>query len=177
MLCSRPVDTATSADQWEVLGSKLATQFSNNIRNNFGFLNRSEDRDPGDRDLTFRQEGRKVFKEVVPMAAAHIEAQLAALGADPAGPNLFGTLTTAQLSTLGTRAIAALTVDHRAVRPVLSACPCWVRWQTCGTPSEGGVSRSLTRARVSQAGNRAGERPPIVRQRDDMREQEAARPV
>ena len=76
-------DTATSADQWEVLGSKLATQFSNNIRNNFGFLNRSEDRDPGDRDLTFRQEGRKVFKEVVPMAAAHIEAQLAALGLEP----------------------------------------------------------------------------------------------
>jgi beta-ketodecanoyl-[acyl-carrier-protein] synthase len=26
------------------------------------------------RDKTFRQEGRKVFKEVVPMAAAHIEA-------------------------------------------------------------------------------------------------------
>jgi len=39
-------DTATSADQWEVLGTKLATQFSNNIRNNFGFLNRSEDARP-----------------------------------------------------------------------------------------------------------------------------------
>lgn len=35
-------DTATSAEQWEVLGSQLATQFSNNIRNNFGYLNRSE---------------------------------------------------------------------------------------------------------------------------------------
>jgi beta-ketodecanoyl-[acyl-carrier-protein] synthase len=51
-----------------VLGTRLATQFSNNIRNNFGFLNRSEDSDPNARDKTFRQEGRKVFKEVVPIA-------------------------------------------------------------------------------------------------------------
>ena len=77
-------DTATSADQWEVLGTKLATQFSNNIRNNFGFLNRSEDADPAARDKTFRQEGRKVFKEVVPMAAAHIEAHLKSMSLAPA---------------------------------------------------------------------------------------------
>jgi beta-ketodecanoyl-[acyl-carrier-protein] synthase len=76
-------DTATSSDQWEVLGTKLATQFSNNIRNNFGFMNRSEDSDPTARDKTFRQEGRKVFKEVVPLAAAHIEAHLASLGKEP----------------------------------------------------------------------------------------------
>ena len=73
-------DTATSDDQWEVLGTKLATQFSNNIRNNFGFMNRSEDSDPDARDKTFRQEGRKVFKEVVPIAAAHIEDHLKTLG-------------------------------------------------------------------------------------------------
>jgi len=78
-------DTATSADQWEILGTRLATQFSNNIRNNFGFMNRSEDGDPDARDKTFRQEGRKVFKEVVPLAAAHIEGHLAALGIEPAG--------------------------------------------------------------------------------------------
>ncbi len=76
-------DCATSADQWEVLGTKLATQFSNSIRNNFGFLNRCEDSDPNARDKTFRQEGRKVFKEVVPLAAAHIEAHLAALEQAP----------------------------------------------------------------------------------------------
>ena len=76
-------DTATSSDQWEVLGSQLATQFSNNIRNNFGFMNRSEDSDPEARDKTFRQEGRKVFKEVVPIAAAHIEGQLAGLKYEP----------------------------------------------------------------------------------------------
>jgi beta-ketodecanoyl-[acyl-carrier-protein] synthase len=73
-------DTATAKDQWEVLGTKLITQFSNNIRNNFGFMNRSEDSDPDARDKTFRQEGRKVFKEVVPMAAAHIEGHLSSLG-------------------------------------------------------------------------------------------------
>ena len=76
-------DTATSADQWEVLGTRLVTQFSNAIRNNFGFINRSEDADPLARDKTFRQEGRKVFKEVVPMAAAHIENHLAALQFEP----------------------------------------------------------------------------------------------
>ena len=72
--------TATSADQWEVLGTKLATQFSNNIRNNFGFMNSAEDTEPDARDKKFQQEGRKVFKEVVPMAASHIEAHLASLG-------------------------------------------------------------------------------------------------
>jgi len=76
-------DTATTADAWEVLGTRLATQFSNNIRNNFGFLNRSEDSDPNARDKTFRQEGRKVFKEVVPIAAAHIEGHLSELGHAP----------------------------------------------------------------------------------------------
>lgn len=55
-------DTATSADQWEVLGTRLVTQFSSNIRNNFGFMNRAEDRDPSARDLTFYQEGRKVSR-------------------------------------------------------------------------------------------------------------------
>jgi beta-ketodecanoyl-[acyl-carrier-protein] synthase len=76
-------DTATGPEQWEVLSTQLATQFSNNIRNNFGFMNRSEDSDPLARDKTFRQEGRKVFKEVVPIAAAHIEAQLGTLKFEP----------------------------------------------------------------------------------------------
>ena len=76
-------DTATSSDRWQVLGTRLVTQFSNNIRNNAGFLNRCEDTDPDARDKTFRQEGRKVFKEVVPMAAAFIEQHLAALHFEP----------------------------------------------------------------------------------------------
>jgi len=78
-------DTAASADRWEVLGTKLATSFSNNIRNNAGFLSRAEDRDPNDRDQLFRQEGRKVFKEVCPMAAEHIAGHVQSLGFEPAG--------------------------------------------------------------------------------------------
>ena len=57
---------------WSVLGSKLKTQFSNNIRNNFGFLNRTEADARTGWDLLFKQEGRKVFKEVVPMVAQMI---------------------------------------------------------------------------------------------------------
>ena len=47
-----PAATATSADQWEILGTRLVTRFSNAIRNNFGFMNRSEDSDPRGRDKT-----------------------------------------------------------------------------------------------------------------------------
>ncbi|MDT8998894.1 beta-ketoacyl-ACP synthase III [Paucibacter sp. APW11] len=82
-------DLATATEQWEVLGTKLVTQFSNAIRNNFGFMNRSEDSDPGARDKTFKQEGRKVFKEVVPMAAAHIEAHLATMELQPSAIKRF----------------------------------------------------------------------------------------
>jgi beta-ketodecanoyl-[acyl-carrier-protein] synthase len=36
-------ETATSAHQYQVLGTKLQTVFSNNIRNNAGFLNRCDE--------------------------------------------------------------------------------------------------------------------------------------
>jgi beta-ketodecanoyl-[acyl-carrier-protein] synthase len=81
--------TATSDNCWEVLGTRLATSFSNNIRNNAGFLSRCEDRDPEARDLLFRQEGRKVFKEVCPMAAEHIAGHLETLGMKPANVRRF----------------------------------------------------------------------------------------
>jgi beta-ketodecanoyl-[acyl-carrier-protein] synthase len=77
------MDTAVSTQRWQILGTKLVTQYSNNIRNNAGFMNRCEDTDPDARDKTFMQEGRKVFKEVVPMAAAHIESHLATLRLEP----------------------------------------------------------------------------------------------
>jgi beta-ketodecanoyl-[acyl-carrier-protein] synthase len=57
------------AKHWEILGTRLKTQFSNNIRNNFGFLNRAHPESRDDADKLFVQEGRKVFKEVVPMVA------------------------------------------------------------------------------------------------------------
>ena len=68
--------TATSDKAFEILGCKLQTSFSNNIRNNFGFLNRAAPEGIGARDKLFVQNGRKVFKEVCPMVADHIISHL-----------------------------------------------------------------------------------------------------
>ena len=68
------------AGHWDILGTKLKTQFSNNIRNNFGFLNRTHPGSRDDTDKLFVQEGRKVFKEVVPMVATMIGEQMERLG-------------------------------------------------------------------------------------------------
>ena len=68
---------------FEVLGTRLLTTFSNSIRNNAGYMSRSEDRNPQDRDQLFYQEGRKVFKEVCPMAAEHVSRHLAEHGLVP----------------------------------------------------------------------------------------------
>lgn len=70
-------DLATSANRFEIVSTRLLTQFSNNIRNNFGFLNRAEAEGPGADDKLFVQEGRKVFREVCPMVAELIAAHLA----------------------------------------------------------------------------------------------------
>ncbi|MCQ4272012.1 beta-ketoacyl-ACP synthase III [Pseudomonas kuykendallii] len=71
-------DLATSEHQWDVISSKLLTHFSNNIRNNFGFLNRAAGEESASNpDKLFVQEGRKVFKEVCPMVAELIGAHLA----------------------------------------------------------------------------------------------------
>ncbi len=64
---------------WDILGTKLKTRFSNNIRNNFGFLNRAAPEGIGAPDKLFVQEGRKVFKEVVPMVADMIIGHMRAL--------------------------------------------------------------------------------------------------
>lgn len=56
------------AGAWEIRSTKMASKWSNTIRNNFGYLNRC---DPATRDADdklFHQQGRRVFKDVVPMA-------------------------------------------------------------------------------------------------------------
>jgi beta-ketodecanoyl-[acyl-carrier-protein] synthase len=68
---------------WAILGSKLLTKFSNNIRNNFGFLNRCAPEWEKMPDKLFVQEGRKVFKEVVPMVSDMILEHMAELGLEP----------------------------------------------------------------------------------------------
>jgi beta-ketodecanoyl-[acyl-carrier-protein] synthase len=83
---------------WDILGTRLKTVFSNNIRNNFGFLNRwarptegsgqpasgSEAMGQQD-DKLFIQQGRKVFKDVVPMVSDMIVEHAGDLGLDPTG--------------------------------------------------------------------------------------------
>jgi len=68
-------------DHFVIRSTRCATAFSNNIRNNAGFLRRTrpghmEDR----RDMLFKQEGRKVFREVLPLVSAHIASHLEAEG-------------------------------------------------------------------------------------------------
>ncbi len=55
-----------------VKSTRCATQFSNNIRNNNGYLRRTHDQMEDRRDMQFMQNGRKVFKEVLPMVSKHI---------------------------------------------------------------------------------------------------------
>ena len=89
-------DDAPAGEAWDVLGTKLLTKFSNNIRNNFGFINHCEredetpdaQRDPHT-DKLFIQEGRKVFKEVVPMVSELMSEHLASLNVAPADVRRF----------------------------------------------------------------------------------------
>ena len=84
-----------AAGGWDILGARLKTVFSNNIRNNFGFLNRAarEDvtavadrpRPDGITDKLFVQQGRKVFKDVVPMVSEMIVDHARDLAIDPTG--------------------------------------------------------------------------------------------
>lgn len=65
-------------DHFEVISTRCATDFSNNIRNNNGYLRRSRPDGIKDRrDMQFMQNGRKVFKEVLPMVSQHIAGHMA----------------------------------------------------------------------------------------------------
>jgi beta-ketodecanoyl-[acyl-carrier-protein] synthase len=61
-----------------IRSTRCATQFSNNIRNNNGFLRRTRKGQMDDRrDMQFMQNGRKVFKEVLPLVSKHIAGHMA----------------------------------------------------------------------------------------------------
>ncbi len=88
MLVERGDRAHAGRGAWDILGARIQTRFSNNIRNNAGFLNRTEGTfaelaartaDP-ETDLLFRQEGRRVFKDVVPMVAKMIVGHMEELG-------------------------------------------------------------------------------------------------
>jgi beta-ketodecanoyl-[acyl-carrier-protein] synthase len=71
-----------ATDGWNILGTRLKTKFSNNIRNNFGFLNRAAPEGIGGKDKLFVQEGRKVYREVVPMVCELILEHARDIGVD-----------------------------------------------------------------------------------------------
>ncbi len=78
-----PLEGCRANAPFEILGTRLATQFSNNIRNNFGFLNRAAPEHRDDADKLFVQQGRKVFKDVSPMVAELIASHLESLEIAP----------------------------------------------------------------------------------------------
>ncbi len=69
-------EAPNNTNSYEILSTKLYTQFSNNIRNNYGFLNSSSPDGVGKEDKLFHQNGRQVFKEVVPKVASLIKEHL-----------------------------------------------------------------------------------------------------
>jgi beta-ketodecanoyl-[acyl-carrier-protein] synthase len=69
-------EVPNNSNSYEILSTKLYTQFSNNIRNNYGFLNSSSPDGVGKSDKLFHQNGRQVFKEVVPKVASLIKEHL-----------------------------------------------------------------------------------------------------
>jgi len=71
-------DEDLTGPHFKIKSTRLATQFSNNIRNNDGFLRRTHDQMEDRRDMQFMQNGRKVFKEVLPLVAKHVADHMAA---------------------------------------------------------------------------------------------------
>ncbi len=69
-------ESCTRKDVFEIVATKLATLYSTNIYNGFGFLNRTRAEALSEEELLFCQEGRKVFKEVVPLATDFIRSHL-----------------------------------------------------------------------------------------------------
>jgi beta-ketodecanoyl-[acyl-carrier-protein] synthase len=65
---------------YEVMSTRSMARFSSNIRNNGGYLDRCDPTHAHDADKLFYQQGRRVFKDVVPLAAKFIGEHLASAG-------------------------------------------------------------------------------------------------
>jgi beta-ketodecanoyl-[acyl-carrier-protein] synthase len=69
---------------WEILSTKMLSKYSPTaIRNNLGYLNRCDPNTQFADDKLFHQQGRKVFKEVVPLASKYISEHIAAHDLEP----------------------------------------------------------------------------------------------
>ena len=71
------IEKASKAkNKFKIIDTKLKTTFSNNIRNNFGYMNTIEDKEYSESEQLFVQNGRRVFKEVMPFVSSLILDQL-----------------------------------------------------------------------------------------------------
>ncbi|QIR14228.1 beta-ketoacyl-ACP synthase III [Shewanella aestuarii] len=68
-------ELAQSEHAFNILSTRCVTQYSNNIRSNFGFVNRCDPEKANTADKLFHQQGRKVFKELLPMIYQHLDEQ------------------------------------------------------------------------------------------------------
>ena len=86
-LVIEPVDRARPGS-WEIVSHKMMSKWSNSIRNNAGYLDRCDPSvEPGTR--LFHQAGRRVFKDVVPMASKFIADHVTENGLTPAQVSRF----------------------------------------------------------------------------------------
>ncbi|PKG86510.1 beta-ketoacyl-ACP synthase III [Colwellia sp. 75C3] len=76
--------TANAEHVFKIISEQPMTSFSNNIRSNIGYMNNCSPDNADDIDKFFIQQGRKVFKEVLPMVSQLITSEMAKmeLGAD-----------------------------------------------------------------------------------------------
>ena len=69
---------------WEILSTQMLSKWANTIRNNKGYLDRCDPRTEHSIDKLFHQQGRRVFKDVVPLASKFIADHIAAHDLAPA---------------------------------------------------------------------------------------------
>jgi len=73
-------ESCRSQNAYEILGTKLYTRFSNTVHNHFGFLNQSSTRKTKTPSRLFNQQGKKLFKDIVPLASRHIRQHMSQVG-------------------------------------------------------------------------------------------------
>jgi beta-ketodecanoyl-[acyl-carrier-protein] synthase len=79
-LVVEPVDRVKAEYSWHILGTRCQSMYSSNIRNNGGYLNRCDPDHENDDDKLFYQQGRRVFKDIVPLVPNFIRGHLEELG-------------------------------------------------------------------------------------------------
>lgn len=83
------IDRVERKGAFEILSTRAFSKYSSNIRNNVGYLNRCDPDRQMARDKLFYQQGRRVFKDIVPLASKFILEHLASHDLDAAQVNRY----------------------------------------------------------------------------------------